>query len=52
MGSGIPVMLAMSHKMAYNSEGTEVLFIRRYAGDALAKGETNEKGFYWGMAPE
>ena len=25
MGRGIPMMLSMSHKMTYNSEGTEVL---------------------------
>ena len=25
MGRGIPMMLSMSHKMPYNSEGTEVL---------------------------
>jgi PAS domain S-box-containing protein len=27
MGRGIPMMLSMSHKMTYNSEGTEVLLV-------------------------
>jgi len=29
MGRGIPMMLSMSHKMTYNSEGTELLLAWR-----------------------
>ena len=29
MGRGIPMMLSISHKMTYNSEGTEVLLAWR-----------------------
>ena len=33
MGRGIPMMLSMSHKMTYNSEGTEVLLAWKINGD-------------------
>ncbi len=34
MGRGIPMMLSMSHKMTYNSEGTEVLLAWRRGNSA------------------
>jgi len=36
MGRGIPMMLSMSHKMTYNSEGTEVLLAWKLKEDKKA----------------
>ena len=37
MGRGIPMMLAMSDKMSYNSEGTELLLMWKMQAEEAIK---------------